>query len=213
MPPKIEITVIVHSDEKKEYELRVGEHKLNLTQDEFPFLCDEVDAVRDETLSGELTRENLATIGAVVVESASLEYSIETLICSLLKLSLKQGAIFLSKGMFASKLETLKLAAEQQLADRPEILAELKDLISTMAANNTERTTVVHGMWSNIDASLSKGLLSLVFKDEYDAIKVARLTGATRTVSMEKVRALVQKLKTTERDLSKLHKMIRDTNS
>jgi len=155
-----------------------------------------------------LTQEELATIGSVVVESANLEYAVEIFICRLLNLTPRHRTTFLARGMFDGKLQTLENVAQMQLADKEECLAQLKTLISEMKANNSERTLVVHGIWINIDASGSSGLLSLKWLDEPMAEKVVKPIGDPRTLTMTKARALVEKLKVSQNSLMAMYAKI-----
>lgn len=161
-------------------------------------------------MPGDLTRDELAAIGRVVVESAQLEYTVEVLICELTGLTLKQGAIFLAKGMFASKLDVLSNVVTQWLTDSPELLAEAQALISEMGENNAQRTTVVHGVWSNTDLIGREGLIAFQARP-YKATKVNRLK-ESRTVDIDKVMPLAHKIRLTEakaRDLCRKIRLMR----
>lgn len=155
-----------------------------------------------------LTESELATIGLVVVESANLELRVEVLLALLLKLSLKQGSAVFGKGMLDSKLSTLANVAEIELAEKPELLKELKDLISEIRDNNDLRTTVVHGIWVNTDAFGAEGMLLFRPMEEPEAQKFTRHANKMKKVKISVAKELGKKIKDTDTKLAALMRKI-----
>lgn len=87
-----------------------------------------------------------AALGTIVAESASLEATLDVIICSLTGLSEAQFRILVGGQMFGRKIELAKDLALLRLKSKAKI-NRLTDLFSRLASLNSERNIVVHGTW------------------------------------------------------------------
>jgi hypothetical protein len=89
----------------------------------------------------------LAAIGSVAVESAYLERDIEALLYALTKLDRETGFPIIEKGMIDGKIGLLRAIAEPKLKKRRKWQRKFLDIISRLKITNSDRTTVIHGVW------------------------------------------------------------------
>lgn len=92
------------------------------------------------------TKEQLAALGSVVVESTACEELVETLIWNLAKLTEDQGKFFTSSINMNSRLELLSSLGKPLLRSEAK-KAEFTRLISNLKEANAARNIVVHGKW------------------------------------------------------------------
>jgi hypothetical protein len=154
-------------------------------------------------------QDELAAIGLVAVESASLELRVETMVGVLLNLSPTQVSALVGKGMMEGKLTTLANVAGVELEPYPELLKELSDLVSKIRDNNAERTTVIHGIWINASAAWDDGSLVLRFMKEPQAEKYTRHNDKMRRATISGAKKLAASSAETDEQLANLMGKVR----
>ncbi len=92
------------------------------------------------------TKDQLAALGSVVVESTACEEYVESLIWNLAKLDENQGKHFTSSMQMNSRLEMLSTLGKPLLRSEKK-RNELTQLISKLKTVNAARNVVVHGNW------------------------------------------------------------------
>jgi hypothetical protein len=93
-----------------------------------------------------LKPQQLASLGAVVAESAYLEDMVGYLIGELTRMKKEQLDLFLAKAMLHAKIELLAEIGALRLKSRRR-KERFAKIISDLKANNSERVTAVHGVW------------------------------------------------------------------
>jgi hypothetical protein len=93
-----------------------------------------------------LTKDQLAAIGSVVVESTFCQELVESVIWGATKLKEDQGKYFTGPLQMNSLLELMGSVAKPKLRSNKK-RAALTSLISRMKEANNERNIIVHGSW------------------------------------------------------------------
>ena len=142
-----------------------------------------------------LTPEQRAALGSIVAESASLEATLDVIICSLTGLSEAQFRILAGSQMFGRKLELAKDLALLKLKSKAKI-SRLTDLFSRLASLNSERNTVVHGTWGTKEGGVRLSwLTSMQQPPAQDVHAVLKKRGPKlQTVSSTKLEQIATKL-------------------
>lgn len=86
-------------------------------------------------------------IGRVAIESAWLELTTDMYIRKLARLKRKTAEALLDGRMMGGKLELLKSLGRANLPDT-KLRNEFSDIVAAASAANTNRNTVIHGIWS-----------------------------------------------------------------
>lgn len=149
-----------------------------------------------------LTPEQRAALGSIVAESASLEATLDIIICSLTGLSEAQFRILAGGQMFGRKLELTKDLALLKLKSKAK-KSRLTDLFSRLTSLNSERNTVVHGTWGTKEGGAR---LSWLFSTQpppaEDVHAVLKKRGAKlQTVASTKLNELAVKLRDANSEL------------
>jgi len=105
-------------------------------------LSGSADALRH--ITGANVRE---VVGAIAMQAANLEMTVEVQICRLTKLTDEEARVLLGGAMLEKKFAIFLELAEIKLRHRPKKIVELKTLISELRELNASRTTAIHGGW------------------------------------------------------------------
>ena len=104
-----------------------------------------------------LKKEHREAIGCVAVESSRVEYFLELMIWSLLKLDEAQGRAVTGGAQFATKLNLLKELVEQICtAPAIEVFTHKEHgLFKRLTDANAKRRQIIHGRWGFPDGTVS----------------------------------------------------------
>ncbi|MGH8803641.1 MAG: hypothetical protein ACREXN_02745 [Polaromonas sp.] len=100
-----------------------------------------------------LTKDQLAAIGSLAIESTYCEQWVENLIWFLCKLEEPQGKQFTQNIQMKSRLELLCNLGKPLLASESE-KTEFVSLISQLKEANNDRNTIIHGSWGTATKNL-----------------------------------------------------------
>jgi hypothetical protein len=92
-----------------------------------------------------LTTDQLASIGAVAIECAYLDQTVERLILRVCGMEHDQGKYFTGTMPLDKKLDLLSDLAKQKLP--AEKIGEFTQIISECKLANNDRNTIIHGIW------------------------------------------------------------------
>ncbi len=109
-----------------------------------------------------LTEAQLASIGAVAVESTYCEYMVETVIWFLAGLDDEHGRAFTFGMSMHNRLELMRTLGLRRLADQEEI-AKFTAIVAELKEASTERNAIIHGDWTTEGDPLEVG-----FKQDLD---------------------------------------------
>jgi hypothetical protein len=104
-----------------------------------------------------LTKDQLAAIGSVAVESTFCEHLVEVLIWSLSGMDEPQGKYFTQGIQLNNRLDLLTVLGKQKLNDEKE-MEEFTKIISQLKLANNDRNSIIHGHWR----SKAKNMLMLL---------------------------------------------------
>ena len=138
----------------------------------------------------------LASLGAVVAESAELEKTTDMIIASLLRLNDKQYEVILKSQQLAAKLKVLKELGAQKLTTKRNKKV-FGDLIDRLTSFNSNRNVIVHGVWGPVGGYKLSWLASGRPKN----IGIQAKDAKARTFNAEKLDDLATKLWTGRSEL------------
>jgi hypothetical protein len=94
-----------------------------------------------------LTKDQLAAIGSVAIESTYCEKLVEEIIWNLAGLDEDKGKFFTQPIQLSNRLELLSDLGKQKLSDQKEI-ENFRIIISDLKIATSNRNTIIHGHWS-----------------------------------------------------------------
>jgi len=103
----------------------------------------------------DLTEKQLVAIGAIAVESAYAEATVDMLLSSLTKLNPDQLAVLLPGAMLNAKLDMLLGLGMPTLKSKKR-KDEFKEIISGLKYWNSQRNIAIHGLWRNKNGGLRR---------------------------------------------------------
>jgi hypothetical protein len=140
-----------------------------------------------------LTKDQLASIGSVVVESTYLEGFVESLIWDLSKLTPEQGKFFTHSLGLDSRLDLLASLGKPRIRSAKK-KTEFTSLISRLKTVNRERNLIVHGLWETSGA----GVLAVICEGPENhapaTAKKRRLNSAESTLSAANIEKTSRRL-------------------
>lgn len=96
-----------------------------------------------------LTKDQLAAIGSLAIESTYLEHLVENIIWEISELEPDVGKFFTNGVQLNNRLELLNSIGRQLLKDKGEALDQFSKLISDLKIANANRNTIIHGYWTH----------------------------------------------------------------
>lgn len=139
-----------------------------------------------------LTPEQLEAIGCVAIISAYLQNYMERLVWSLCHIKESDGK-FLTDRLMVDKLADLLSDIAKPRIETTEKLAIFTEIISKIKEANTERNTIIHGIWLPI------------IKQEKGKQKIGPGQATKRRLKSDPVYFEAEKIMTTAHKLNKIH--------
>lgn len=149
-----------------------------------------------------LTKDQLAAVGSVAVESTLCEELVESLIWNLAKLTEEQGKFFTSPLNMNSRLELLSSLGKPLLRGDAK-RAEFTKLISDLKEANAARNTIIHGKWQTSGVGVIQVMQDGPDQHPPAIVKKRRLNSPPATKSASEIEAIALTLArlTSELDL------------
>jgi hypothetical protein len=92
-------------------------------------------------------RNHLAAIGAVAVTWTAIEALMETTILGLYEIDLGRGLVLTNNLGFPARMSLLRILANEGAITDAALVGEMKAILPRLDAGNSDRNTIVHGLW------------------------------------------------------------------
>lgn len=136
-----------------------------------------------------LTKEQLAAIGTVAVESTYCEQWVEDLIWAFLDVEEDQGRWITHNMQMNARLELLHNLASPRLSHPSR--EEFADLIARLKTANQQRNLIIHGDWKPREINLLRALLEMTPREPALATK-KKPKGTAAIISADDIESVAQ---------------------
>jgi hypothetical protein len=146
---------------------------------------------------GFLSAEELQAIGAVAVETAFLEWSLESDIYIACEVDSHVGELIAAGMMLDKKIDLLRQAVVPFVKDDPALQKQLAQVFIDLKAAVVDRNTVIHGAWMSDKTIVSRdddGTLRITVSGEKRAIRFPRGAKTPKVVKVTEVMALAKRI-------------------